>query len=81
VLHKFGAEGDGFNPYSGLIDVNGTLYGTTANGGSQYNDGTLFLITPSGIETVLHSFGGGSDGIRPTGALTNLNSNPSWNNV
>jgi len=31
-LYSFGASGDASNPYAGLINVNGTLYGTTAYG-------------------------------------------------
>ena len=48
--------GDGEYPYAGLINVNGTLYGTTYFGGAN-DDGTVFSITTSGKETVLHSFG------------------------
>ena len=62
VLHRFTGT-DGANPNAGLIDVNGTLYGTTTSGGTN-NDGTVFSISASGTEKVLHSFGG-SDGIRP----------------
>jgi hypothetical protein len=29
VLHSFGGLDDGTNPAAGLIDVNGTVYGTT----------------------------------------------------
>jgi uncharacterized repeat protein (TIGR03803 family) len=38
-----------------LIDVKGTLYGTTVEGGA-YNNGTVFSITPGGKEKVLYSF-------------------------
>jgi len=55
-----------------LIDVNGTLYGTTNNGGS-YNNGTVFAITPSGTETVLHNFRGAPDGAGPYARLTAIN--------
>ena len=45
VLHSFGTgTGDGQNPYAGLINVNGTLYGTTTSGGSGY--GTVFSFSP-----------------------------------
>jgi uncharacterized repeat protein (TIGR03803 family) len=73
VLHSFGASaGDGTNPYAGLINVKGTLYGTTVDGGA--NDaGTVFKITPSGKETVLYSFGLGSgDGNEPEAGLLNV---------
>ena len=67
------ALGDGAAPYAGLINVNGTLYGTTDDGGAN-GDGTVFAITPSGKETVLHSFKGGSaDGEYPNAGLINVN--------
>ena len=73
VLHSFGNSAkDGANPSSELIDVRGTLYGTTVYGGS--NDaGTVFSITTSGKETVLHSFGTSRDGANPMASLVNVN--------
>ena len=60
---------DGSSPYAGLTDVKGTLYGTTIDGGS-YDGGTMFALDPTtGIETVIHSFGNGTDGLRPYGGL------------
>jgi hypothetical protein len=32
-------------------------------------NGTVFMITPMGVETVLWSFGGSGDGANPTGNL------------
>ena len=74
VLYSFGGgSGDGGLPYSGLTDVNGTLYGTTYQGGA-YNEGTVFTITPSGAESVVHSFGGGSgDGAGPQAGVIEMN--------
>ena len=47
---------DGNFPYAGLVDVNGTLYGTTGSGGAN-NGGTVFALDPkTGTETVLYSF-------------------------
>ena len=43
VLHSFGYGSDGATPLAGLIDVNGTLYGTTSAGGT-YGDGTVFAL-------------------------------------
>jgi uncharacterized repeat protein (TIGR03803 family) len=69
---------DGFNP-RGLIDVDGTLYGTTLQGGSYNCDqgqgcGTVFSLDPTtGAHTVLHSFGSGTDGGHPYGAPTAVN--------
>ena len=34
--------------------------------------GTVFKVTPNGVENVLHSFEGGSDGADPSGDLINL---------
>ncbi len=63
---------DGSQPYSGVIfDNAGNLYGTTTQGG-QFNQGTVFKLSPSGngwTEQVLYSFQGASDGATPTGAL------------
>jgi uncharacterized repeat protein (TIGR03803 family) len=69
VLHSFGASGDGANPYDALLDVKGTFYGTTVSGGA-YGYGTVFSLDPAtGAETVLHSFGSGSDGFSPVANL------------
>lgn len=70
VLHSFTPNGaDGFNPNTGVeLDSSGNLYGTTAFGGS-IGVGTIFQVTPSGTETVLHNFTGGADGISPSGSL------------
>lgn len=65
------AAHDGSNPMSELIDVNGTLYGTTPNGGSA-NGGTVFSVTTSGAEKVLHSFGNKNDGLNPDAGLANV---------
>jgi uncharacterized repeat protein (TIGR03803 family) len=46
VLHDFSYGGsDGYYPTSNLINVNGTLYGTTAYGGT-HGYGTVYAITP-----------------------------------
>jgi uncharacterized repeat protein (TIGR03803 family) len=73
VLYNFGSyPPDGEIPEAGLIKLNGVLYGTTINGGSGcYSSGgcgTVFAITTSGTETVLHSFSGGADGALPYAA-------------
>jgi uncharacterized repeat protein (TIGR03803 family) len=74
VLHDFGGSGDGAQPAAGLLDVNGTLYGTTSAGGTTNNAGTVFSITPSGTETVLHNFDfAGSGGAAPVAGLIDVN--------
>ncbi len=73
VLYRFkGGVSDGQAPDAGLIKVDGKLYGTTEVGGAN-GDGTVFSITPSGQETVLHSFGASGDGVYPIAALLNVN--------
>ena len=69
LLYSFTPFQQGTFPHSGLIDVKGTLYGTTEKGGG--GGGTVYSVGPSGTETVLHSFHGGkSDGDTPLGGLT-----------
>jgi uncharacterized repeat protein (TIGR03803 family) len=69
VLYSFtGQPNDGANPYAGLVDVDGILYGTTYDGGAD-SDGTVFEITPAGVESVLYSFAGGNDGANPQAGL------------
>jgi uncharacterized repeat protein (TIGR03803 family) len=73
ILHEFGvSHKDGTNPSAELINVKGTLYGTTVLGGS-HGIGTVFSITKNGQETVLHSFGGPPDGEEPMARLLNVN--------
>ena len=70
ILHSFSAGADGSFPYAGLVgDTNGNLYGATTSGGSSCNCGTVYKLTSSGTETILHSFKGGADGNDPVGAL------------
>jgi uncharacterized repeat protein (TIGR03803 family) len=80
VLYSFkGGSGDGETPYAGLVNVNGTLYGTTGYGGgsgcySGQGCGTVFSVTRSGTEHVLYSFGGYPyDAASPYAGLTNVN--------
>jgi uncharacterized repeat protein (TIGR03803 family) len=79
ILHSFAGGSDGAYPYAGLTNVNGVLYGTTSNGGgvcsleSGIGCGAVFSITTSGVESVLYSFAGGSDGASPWARLTNVN--------
>jgi len=73
VLHSFTGTPDGATPNSPLIDVNGTLYGTTTGGGAS-GYGTVYSISTAGTEKVLYSFAGGSsDGIDPGRALLDVN--------
>jgi uncharacterized repeat protein (TIGR03803 family) len=72
VLYSFGAgSNDGGLPEATLIDVGGTLYGTTLEGGTN-GEGTVFSITLSGIEKVPHSFGKSPDGNNPEAGLRDV---------
>jgi uncharacterized repeat protein (TIGR03803 family) len=82
VVYSFvGGPRDGATPFSGLVNVGGKLYGTTYSGGTTYSCGgtnvyygcgTVFSITSGGKEKVLHSFGGGGDGVVPYAGLVNV---------
>src|SRR5208282_5514631 len=72
VLYTFTGGADGGYPYAGVIfDEAGNLYGTTeARGdvsacGLFHGCGVVYKLDPSGKETVLHTFKGGSDGRQP----------------
>ena len=71
VLYSFvGGTTDGVRPEAGLIaDSAGDLYGTTVGGGTG-GGGTVFKISASGTESVVHSFTGGTtDGSGPYAGL------------
>jgi len=78
TLYSFTGGSDGFGPAGKLLmDNAGNLYGTTEFGGTGSCQGpngltgcgTVFKITPSGVETVLYRFTGGADGAEPIGGL------------
>ncbi|HYL28149.1 MAG TPA: hypothetical protein VEW74_09985 [Candidatus Nitrosotalea sp.] len=46
VVYSFAGGTDGAVPTAGLINVSGTLYGATGDGGDTNNDGTVFSIVP-----------------------------------
>ena len=55
-----------------LCAWNGDLYGTTSQGGD-FDEGTIFKVSPAGAIEVLHSFGGpgpGNPGRLPQGGVT-----------
>lgn len=73
LLWSFGNGTDGRSPNAGLINISGTLYGTTTLGGA-YGYGTVFSLNPqTDAETVLWSFGNGTDGQDPNKTLTYVN--------
>jgi uncharacterized repeat protein (TIGR03803 family) len=69
VLHSFGQTvTDGESPHGSLFrDPAGSLYGSTAFGGS-YDSGTLFRVGTNGKEAVF-SFSGGTNGGFPDAGL------------
>ena len=73
ILHNFSDGHDGSAPLAGVIAFRDTVYGTTANGG-QYGLGTVFSLTPSRVETPLFIFGEGTgeSGLIPAAGLTRL---------
>jgi uncharacterized repeat protein (TIGR03803 family) len=69
TLWSFGAGADGQLPLSGLVQgKDGNFYGTTGSGGST-GYGTVFKVTPAGVETILWNFGTGMDGFFPQAGL------------
>lgn len=77
ILYNFCQQAnclDGSTPYSKLaIDSKGRLYGTTYSGGV-YGGGVAFRLTKTQngtwTETVIHSFGNGTDGAFPLAGMT-----------
>jgi uncharacterized repeat protein (TIGR03803 family) len=76
VLYSFLGGSDGVSPVATLVNVGGTLVGTTYQGGSgctlSPGCGTVFTITPSGTKTILYNFQGGSDGTWPLSPLVSV---------
>ncbi|MBV9056420.1 MAG: hypothetical protein JO078_12585 [Candidatus Eremiobacteraeota bacterium] len=81
ILYAFKGGKDAGTPSGGLLLYNGNFYGTTTAGGSSrcyfsYGCGTVFKMTPSGTETILHRFKGSwNDGALPASGLAMLNGN------
>lgn len=88
LLYAFKGTPDGASPYSGLVAVNGSLWGTTLNGSSNYCSqscsnycylgcGTVFSVDQSGDEQVVYNFKGNfssaHDGSWPFAGLTSTN--------
>jgi uncharacterized repeat protein (TIGR03803 family) len=78
VLYTFTGNTDGAIPIPGVIrDDTGNLYGTTWQGGNldacargpATDCGVVFKLDPTGHETPLYSFTGGTDGGAPWGTL------------
>lgn len=72
VLHTFGNSTDGQNPFGGVIESGGALYGVTAEGGTgtcpspgTTGCGTVFTISSKGYQVLYNFSGPPSDGAGP----------------
>jgi uncharacterized repeat protein (TIGR03803 family) len=72
ILNVFTGGSGGGLPVAGLVrDAKGNLYGTNVEGGEGTNCcGVAYEVTPSGVETVLHTFTDGADGGSPVTDLS-----------
>jgi uncharacterized repeat protein (TIGR03803 family) len=69
VLYSFTPAPDANYPTNGVaLDAEGNVYGTTFTGGV-YGFGTVYKVTPQGVETILYSFTGQADGRYPNSNL------------
>jgi uncharacterized repeat protein (TIGR03803 family) len=76
TLYNFAGPPDGANPIAGLaFDSSGSIYGVTRDGGMTGGAcgiegcGIVYKLTPTGAETILHTFTDGADGGNPRGGL------------
>ena len=66
TLYSFTASIESGGPRGNLVrDAAGNLYGTVQLGSAGQGAGTVFKIDPTGTETILHAFTGGTDGGNP----------------
>jgi len=80
VLHDFHlSRPDGQFPEGGLLNLNGTMYGTTEAGGHVVADphckrgcGSVYSMTTAGEEEVLYRFRAGDDGSVPSSGLIDV---------
>jgi uncharacterized repeat protein (TIGR03803 family) len=80
LLYSFGASpSDGITPLGLVAGSDGNFYGITSTGGANScvqtpgagnNCGTVFKLTPAGVETILYNFGANAtDGVEPNGLI------------
>jgi uncharacterized repeat protein (TIGR03803 family) len=79
VLYSFvGGSADGADPEGVIRGTDGNFYGATnfgGNGACQFGCGTVFKVTPAGVETVLYLFTGAADGGDPNGVVEGSDGN------
>ncbi len=64
VIYAFDGYAGGY-PYTGVVNKNGVLFGTTSSGGTNLA-GVLYAFDPAiAKQTVLYNFQGGKDGSQP----------------
>lgn len=72
VVYKFKGGTDGDRPMGKLLNVYGTLYGTTSRGGrgcKKLGCGTVFSVSTDGTRKIIYRFAGGTDGATPMAGL------------
>jgi hypothetical protein len=67
TIFSFSTQGGPANPNTGLTNVGGVLYGTTAA-----SNGAIFSLTKDDVEKTLYAFTGGNDGCSPNANVTYL---------
>src|ERR1035441_10141869 len=71
IVYNFQGGPDAGIPRGSLVNVNGTLYGTSAGGTASCPTGAgcgaVFSVTSAGEEHVIYSFAGNADGQYPNG--------------
>ena len=73
VVYSFQRSPDLSDPKAGLVERNGTMYGTARGGGGQKHYGGVYSLTTSGVEHVLHRFDGAANDGDSYGKLTLVN--------
>jgi uncharacterized repeat protein (TIGR03803 family) len=76
VLYTFTGAADGANPLGNIVmDLQDNFFGVTYAGGiGSPGLGVIFEQSAAGVQTVVHSFAGGTDGQNPYGGLLRDNS-------
>lgn len=67
TLHAFNSLESGATPHGVIQGSDGGLYGTTHDGGTNYN-GIIYRVTTNGVFTLLHTFGPLTGGINGDGS-------------